>query len=250
MPAASRGAVSARPKIYYLDPLRTDTPADLTRPLAHAAALGFDTVPHATDFRAGTGTRDRFAPASLGQVHPRPGGRTGRGLRPAPCGSLRRRRPASDARPGDRPARGGFHRRRLYLRAAFGWQHARPAAGSGTRARTLLDADAAGPWWGGHVQGWGQAGLAGLRILGLQAAPGALPGLASAAPGLTLIAWTPGLAASALGQLTGADYVVSSMPWWDGRPPGSGTSWTAEGDRPRPARTGSPVRPTACRHRA
>ena len=90
-----------------------------------------------------------------------------------------------------------------------------PAEGPGQATRPITDAPALGAWWGRHLARWVDAGLAGARVLGLGQAPGALAALRSAAQESVLIAWTPGLPREALAELSGASFVVSSLPWWD-----------------------------------
>ena len=53
-------------------------------------------------------------------------------------------------------------------------------------------------------------------MLGLTEAANAFAPLRAALPGATLIAWTPGVLQPAYAALAGADYVVPSLPWWDG----------------------------------
>ena len=89
---------------------------------------------------------------------------------------------------------------------------------------TEEDAAALAAWWGARIAALRDAGLAGVRLLGLRSLPGwALPGflgaLRAACPGATLFGWTPGLPWSALQALAPGtlDLVASSLPWWDGR---------------------------------
>ncbi len=98
----------------------------------------------------------------------------------------------------------------------------------GGAARARLDraedvADLAG-WWVSRLQPWHEQGLAGFRLLGLQAiSAGLLPGffaaLREALPQAVLLPWTPGLSREAVLSLRGrgADGVFASLPWWDGR---------------------------------
>ena len=85
-------------------------------------------------------------------------------------------------------------------------------------------ATALAQFWGAHIADLGKAGLAGVRLLGLQNLPPALvahflDGLRRAAPDCLLFGWTPGLAWSTLEALKPGvlDLVASSLPWWDGR---------------------------------
>ena len=98
-----------------------------------------------------------------------------------------------------------------------------PAPFAALAVGTLDDAAALAAWWGPRIAAMGDAGLTGVRLLGLRSLPGwALPsflaGLREACPGLTLFGWTPGLAWSAVAALPPGilDLVASSLPWWDG----------------------------------
>ena len=83
------------------------------------------------------------------------------------------------------------------------------------RLRTVADPEALGAWWARHVGRWAEAGIAGLRLLGLTDAPGAAAPCGRRPPELVLIGWTPGMPRPALTGLLGLSYVVSSLPWWD-----------------------------------
>ncbi|MDE2582702.1 MAG: alpha-1,4-glucan--maltose-1-phosphate maltosyltransferase [Rhodospirillales bacterium] len=104
-----------------------------------------------------------------------------------------------------RVARGGFGA----IRAR--WDAAGPAA------------DLAG-LWASHLRLWAEAGLAGVRILGLDAVPATslrtlIDDVRRKTPGFRFLGWTPGLAAPRLAALRGAglDLVFSSLPWWNFR---------------------------------
>ena len=90
------------------------------------------------------------------------------------------------------------------------------------RIATHEDAARLGRWWGARVLEWHQAGIAGVRLLGLARLPGwALPailrGLRAACPACRMLGWTPGLDWHVLESLdAGAfDAVFPSLPWWD-----------------------------------
>ena len=202
------------PRIRYIDPLALDGPAAWEGALASAALLGFDSVLVPPPWAPGAGG-DRFAPATLDRVHPALGGgdiatylrgfvRSCRqhGLRPmldVPVSAI-----AAEF-DGDAPA----------FAAAAAADPLDPRHGAATDQRTVADPSALGPWWGAHIQEWAEAGVAGVRLLGMAHAPGLAGALRDAAPDMTLIAWTPGMPHAALAGLAGVSYVVSSLPWWD-----------------------------------
>jgi starch synthase (maltosyl-transferring) len=84
------------------------------------------------------------------------------------------------------------------------------------------DADRVASWWASHLVRLADAGAAAFRLLGLGLLPaGALREIVAATRRETdcaLWAWTPGLAWSRHGELTGAglDGVFASSAWWDG----------------------------------
>ncbi len=217
-PAASgqsRTSAGGLPRIYYLDPLCLPNPADPAAALAAIAQLGFDTVLVPPVFAPGP-DGNRFAPASVEQVHAAlGGGPVADYLRSfaAACRSARLRPmmdlPVATVAAGFDGDAGPF----APLEAADPLD---PRSGSVSRIRTASDAAAVGAWWARSLPGWAASGLAGLRVLGLQQMPEALTALRRAAPDLSLVAWTPGMPRDALMRLAGADFVVSSMPWWDG----------------------------------
>ena len=98
----------------------------------------------------------------------------------------------------------------------------------GDAARARLDGAgdvaALAAWWVPRLQAWHKSGLAGFRLLGLQAVPadllaGLFKTLRTAVPGAVLLPWTPGLPREAVLALRGggADGVFASLPWWDGQ---------------------------------
>ncbi|MEI7037433.1 alpha-1,4-glucan--maltose-1-phosphate maltosyltransferase [Fulvimonas yonginensis] len=79
-------------------------------------------------------------------------------------------------------------------------------------------------WWCERLRDALQAGLGGLRLLSLEAAPAAwwehlVDGLRAKAPQALFLGWTQGLAADELSRLrqVGFDYAFCSAEWWDFR---------------------------------
>ena len=118
-----------------------------------------------------------------------------------------------------------------------------PPIESGVRWR-LHDtqvAQAALGWWSGQLRDWSRAGVAGFRLLSLEAAAPAwwaqLTGTIRAqAPASVLLGWTEGLTPEVLAPLADAhfDYCFCSAEWWDLR-----ASWFARGQSrtsPKPSR--------------
>ena len=90
------------------------------------------------------------------------------------------------------------------------------------RVEGLGDALALAAWWTPHLQTFGTQGVAGFRLLGLDAFPDLLAGavfgaLRRALPNALLLVWTPGMRRAAIHSLRGqgADGVFASLPWWD-----------------------------------
>ncbi len=88
---------------------------------------------------------------------------------------------------------------------------------------TPEDALALAAFWASRVNAMTQAGLAGVRLLGLQALPGwavppMLSSLRAACPDCLLFGWTPGLNWQVLRSIPAGtlDLVAASIPWWDG----------------------------------
>ena len=206
-------ATAAYPRIRYLDPIALGD----ARPtaVARAAALGFDTVLAPPPWAPGA-SGDRFTPATLDRVHPALGG----GDFAAFLANYVRLCRQHDLRPmldlplaslaaefdGDAAP---------FTTAATGPDPLDPRHTGSPTQRRVADPAALGAWWGSHLARWADAGLAGVRLLGLADAPGVMPALRQAAGDMTLIAWTPGVPRAALPGLAGASYVVSSLPWWD-----------------------------------
>ncbi len=112
-----------------------------------------------------------------------------------------------------------------------------PRASMDPRHGMDMDADVAAPadnaqaaalggFWGGHFSAWVRAGVAGVRLVGLDGIAPALLGhfldaLRAGAPEALLLAWAPGLSRQAMHALAGhgLDGVFSSYPWWDLRAP-------------------------------
>ncbi len=87
-------------------------------------------------------------------------------------------------------------------------------------------ASALGAFWAGHFSQWVRAGIAGVRLIGLDGLEPTLiadflDALRSGAPAPLLLAWAPGLSREAMRALAGRglDGVFSSFPWWDLRAP-------------------------------
>ena len=209
---APASQTTGRPRIRYIDPL-APYGFDFAGAVAHAAALGFTAVLVPPPWTPGAGG-DRLALASVTTVHPALGGGSAdayldgfarlcrshgmKAMLDLPVGALANEfadpaepfLPAAQIDPLD-PRRGV------------------------SRVRRVADAAAAGAWWGGHLARWMSLGIAGVRLLQLDEAPGAVAALRAAAPDATLIAWNPGLARNEIAKLGAASFLVSSLPWWD-----------------------------------
>jgi starch synthase (maltosyl-transferring) len=209
--AAPAAQSDTTPRIFYLDPLLT---TDLAASLDQAAQRGFNDVLIPPPWQPGE-DGDRFAAASLERLHPALGpdflGRfvqacRTRGLRPMLDVSLGQLAANfDDYAPG---FDGKLVGPNLDPRAALLPPVRRPHPGADL-----------GPWWASIAARWAGQGIAGLRLLGLEWVEPAsiIAAMRSAAPSLSLIAWTPGLAPDRLAALDGVDFVVSSLPWWDGQ---------------------------------
>ena len=214
-PTAPLQSGVARPRIYYLDPLRLEQPGSLAAALGEAARMGFDTVLVPPPWAPGP-DGDRFAPVSLDRVHPVLGGGPARTYLRDFVAACRSHRLApmidvdlgrvAEAFEGDAPFEPPAPPNVLD-----------PRLGGLARHRHARGDAALGAWWGRTIAGWANDGIAGVRLLGLDRVDIAatLPSLRTAAGRAVLIAWTPGLSPAATAALTGVDYVVSSLPWWD-----------------------------------
>ena len=200
-----------RVRIRYVDFLS----GDLDVAMAEAARLGFTALLLPPPWRPGA-DGDRFAPASLDELHPA----FGAGVAAHALERLAQRSRAHGLQlmldlplaslavdfEGSAPA---FAPR----------QHADPLdprQNTPPNVRNPADPAAAGAWWGRYSARFVAAGVAGFRVLGLAEAPTAFAPLRAAIPSATLIAWTPGVPRDALAGLEGADFVVPSLPWWNG----------------------------------
>ena len=207
-PIAAAAQTAAHPRIRYIDPIGQSSGA-FDAALARAAALGFDTVLVPPPW-APIASGDRFAPRSLDRTHPALGDGDAdayirdlvhacrqhglQAMLDLPVAGLATALTAEPA-----PAANGLD----------------PRAGQAGQMRPAADGVALGAMWASRLASWAASGLHGVRVLGLQQAPEALEMLHAAAPGLVLLAWTPGMDRDATSRLRGASYVASSLPWWD-----------------------------------
>jgi starch synthase (maltosyl-transferring) len=90
------------------------------------------------------------------------------------------------------------------------------------RLATPADAAALGAFWEEQLAGWRASGVAGFRLIGLQACPPPLlkpliTALRRGAGSGLLLAWTPGMSRDAIAALAGRglDGLFGSLPWWD-----------------------------------
>ena len=90
------------------------------------------------------------------------------------------------------------------------------------RLTTTGEAAALGAFWEEHLAAWRTAGVAGFRIIGLNAVPPALlkpllTALRRGAGSGLLLAWTPGMTQGALAAIPPGifDGLFGSLPWWD-----------------------------------
>jgi starch synthase (maltosyl-transferring) len=216
------------PKIYYLSPLRAGALDRWGAHLDRAAALGFSHVLIAPPFAAD----DLFLVADFDRPHPvlQAGGDALAALRAIAAAAVARGlTPLLDVVP-DRLAAGGP----AALQRPDLFRGPDPSRGLDPRGFTLdgehatarfAEApDALAAWWADRLRLWLQAGIAGFRVLALDAlGPQALRGIVTwtRADGgrCLLFGWTPGLAAEQQAGLAGCglDFVFSSFPWWDFR---------------------------------
>jgi len=90
------------------------------------------------------------------------------------------------------------------------------------RLATAGDAAALGAFWEEYLSAWRGAGVAGFRVIGLDACPAPhirplVTALRRGAGGGLLLAWTPGMSRDAVAALAGLglDGLFGSLPWWD-----------------------------------
>ena len=221
--AARPPAATVYPRIRYIDPLAVSGVlsgasmggAGLDASLEQAASLGFTAVMTPPPWAPGA-DGDRFFPATRHRVHAGLGGGSideyARGFAQRcrqhglaamfdlPVGAV-----ASEFEGDAGPFAAAPHSDALDPRHATG------------RVRIAADPAGLGAWWGDHLARLAASGIAGVRVLGLEHAPAALSALRQAVPDMVLIAWTPGMPREALAALSGASFVVSSLPWWDFR---------------------------------
>ncbi len=217
MPAPGIG-----PRIYALSPAAC---AELPAWFEHAAALGFDHVLLPVPFVTAADSRESLV-ADFDALSPAFGGdaslagvvslaRTHRlGVlidvvidRVAASGAMVSGSPFAPPAPGE-----ALDPRRTIETGNAAFAH----------LPNLAAAEALGAWWGGHLARWHEAGVAGLRLLGLSRVPSwTLPSLLrrmrEMARDALLLAWTPGMTWDAVEALrdTGLDFVFPSLPWWD-----------------------------------
>jgi starch synthase (maltosyl-transferring) len=215
-PSARNESAAALPRIYYCDPLRTPEPRNPALMVHEAAALGFGAVLIPPPWAPG-GDGDRFAPASLDRVHPDLGDDF--------LGEFVRACRALDIQPMLDVALGrlaaGFDADAPAFPPTGGEAGLDPRRGGIVRVRHARHDASLGRWWANRIATWAAAGIAGVRLLGLDEVdpPSIIRAIRETSPATTLIAWTPGLAAALLPSLQGVDFVVSSLPWWDMQAP-------------------------------
>ena len=205
---------SAHPRIRYIDPLALESVDDLAPAMARTAALGFDTVLIPPPWPTGA-SGDRFAPASLDRVHPALRGGKAQDTLRAYAVICRQHglRPMLDLPLASLAAE--FGGEAGPFAASVSGDALDPRQGGAARRRAVADPAALGAFWADHLGRWAEAGIEGVRLLGLPEAPGAIHVLREAVPNMVLVAWTPGVPREMLAGLHGASYVVSSLPWWD-----------------------------------
>ena len=201
-----------RVRIQYLDFLA----GDLDRAMGEAARLGFTAVLLPPPWRPGM-DGDRFAPASLDELHPALGdGLAGHALERL----AQRSRQHGLALLLDLPLASlavDFEGSASAFAAVEQADPLDPRHNAPRHTRNPADAAAAGAWWGRYAARFVAAGVAGFRVLGLAEAADGFAPLRAAVPAATLIGWTPGVPREHLARLGGADFVVPSLPWWDGQ---------------------------------
>ncbi len=211
---ASAPQTVAHPRIRYIDPLGSGDAEGFPAALERAASLGFDTVLVPPPWATGA-SGDRFAPASLERVNTAlGGGDASEWLR----GYVRLCRNHGLAPVLDMPLAtlaAEFTGEAAPFAAVTGTDALDPRQGGAAQHRGIIDPASLGAWWARHLGRWVEAGITGVRLLGLAEAPGVVAALRRAAPDAMLIAWTPGLPREHYAGLQGVSYVVSSLPWWN-----------------------------------
>jgi len=224
------------PKIYHLHPLVAGPLAVWPRHLARIRAMGFDHV----------GTAPLFAPGVGGNIFL---SADHEALNPA----LEAAGTADSAIAG-LAAACGLHELALVLDVVLdrvaveavlrteqpGWFEAeeespdppdprRPPPARDMAQAQFADSrvtEALGAWWADRLGRLARAGVTGFRCLHPDRVPAAVwRRVIEANPDSLFIAWTPGVTWDAVRGLAGVgfDWVVSSLPWWDGR-----ASWFVE----------------------
>ncbi len=213
--APAQTSQAAHPRIRYIDPLALGG-AELGPVLDRAAAQGFTAVMVPPPWAPGP-DGDRFAPVTLDRAHPALGGGEAEAAIRRFAHTCREHglAPLMDVPLASIAV--GFEGDAAPFAAPGQLDPLDPRHGGPARTRAVADPDALGPWWAGRLGGWMVAGLAGIRVLGLGEAPGAMAALRAHAPDALLIAWTPGMSREALAHVQGASFVCSSQAWWDYR---------------------------------
>ncbi len=200
-----------RARIRYIDPVATD----MDTVFADTERLGFTAILMPPPWRPGA-SGDRFAPASLDDLHPALGG----GLATQGLEALAQRAQDHGLQVLlDLPLASiatDFEGSAPPFTPTPAADPLDPRHNVPRHSRLLADPAGVGAWWGRYAARFVAAGIAGFRVLGLTEAADAFAPLRAALPGATLIAWTPGVLQPAYAALAGADYVVPSLPWWDG----------------------------------
>jgi starch synthase (maltosyl-transferring) len=229
------------PKIYHLHPLVAGPLADWSRHLARCRAMGFNYVASAPLFRPGrhgdiflTGDHETLHPAlgSVASADPAIAwlvnecGRHNLGLildlvvdRVAADAVLRKQEPNWFEETPDDNADSPDPRR---------------APHDSSRALARFDqpdiAERLAHWWIRRLVRLAHVGVSGFRCLGPDRIPASawkqiVSGVRTEAPQCRFLAWTPGIARDAVGQLSGIgfDHVGSSHAWWNAR-----ASWLVE----------------------
>jgi starch synthase (maltosyl-transferring) len=228
---ASVTRVAARfdaPRIYYLNPLAAGPIRDWSRPVAHAAALGFTHVLAAPPFQA----KHIFIAEDFERPHPAlQAGDDALAALQAFAGACRAHAlaPLLDVMPDHVAADGRIARERPDLFRAPDPSRALDPRfyapeGNIAPARWGEADEALVQYWTERLHLWRSTGIAGFRFASLRAIPPLC--LRSIAASLhagdattRLMGWTPGLDAARLAAFAGCglDDVFCSLPWWNFR---------------------------------